>query len=298
MEKWVCFWRNDVAHIQGGFAQLSETPCKLSSRPFNCNPWFYKAVQLIFGCPRLHPTTAAGHIDLPVAGWVFQLAQGRHIQPMAQHSSQPGLASQHQPSIGAWWTPSGLKAGLRRAQCRASSSDGKLVYDFDTLAKHSPVSSKKTCSHAFLCDKGIWEQVSRLLKEGSIWQFISDSVFSQHKYITREFSNWISWVAVERLSCLFTGLLSKPPPTQEKSPCFIVTSYSCRRFLAVGTFVNNCFEGWSTERATFHQKSLANTLGNHSELQPPPLNQTDALVSQEPGHISHQCYGLGSSIKR
>lgn len=141
MEKWVCFWRNDVARIQGGFAQLSETPCKLSSRPFNCNPWFYKAVQLIFGCPRLHPTTAAGHIDLPVAGWVFQLAQGRHIQPMAQHSSQPGLASQHQPSIGAWWTPSGLKAGLRRAQCRASSSDGKLVYD--TLAKHSPVSSKK-----------------------------------------------------------------------------------------------------------------------------------------------------------
>lgn len=38
----------------------------------------------------------------------------------------------------------------------------KNVMHFDTLASHSPVNSKKMCSCAFYCDKGILKQVSRL----------------------------------------------------------------------------------------------------------------------------------------
>lgn len=37
-------------------------------------------------------------------------------------------------------------------------------------------------------------------------------------------------------------------------PHFIVTSYSCRGFLAVYTFVNSCFQGWTIGRVKCHQK--------------------------------------------
>lgn len=38
------------------------------------------------------------------------------------------------------------------------------VMDFGTLAERSFVNSKKVCSRACHCDKGIWEQLSRLQK--------------------------------------------------------------------------------------------------------------------------------------
>lgn len=41
---------------------------------------------------------------------------------------------------------------------------------------------------------------------------------------------------------------------------FTITLYSCHRVLAAHTFVSSCFQGWSTGREKFHQKSLMNTL--------------------------------------
>lgn len=41
---------------------------------------------------------------------------------------------------------------------------------------------------------------------------------------------------------------------------------SCHHFLALRTFVNSSFPGWSTGRAKFHQKSLMSTLRPHWEF--------------------------------
>jgi len=52
-------------------------------------------------------------------------------------------------------------------------------------------------------------------------------------------------------------------------------------------YVNNCFQGRSTGRIKFHQKTLANTWRAQYTLQPPPSNQTDLLVLQKQSQISH-----------
>ena len=49
---------------------------------------------------------------------------------------------------------------------------------FDSLAKHSPVNSKKIHSFAFHFDKGIWEGVSRLPKKSSLFWGLFATPFS------------------------------------------------------------------------------------------------------------------------
>jgi len=53
-------------------------------------------------------------------------------------------------------------------------------------------------------------------------------------------------------SCVFT----RP---ERNILCLTVMSYSCHHFLAVPTFVSNCFQGWNIGRVKIHQKSLMNT---------------------------------------
>ena len=53
-------------------------------------------------------------------------------------------------------------------------------------------------------------------------------------------------------SCLFTR-------SERNILCLTVMSYSCHHFLAVPTFVSNCFQGWNIGRVKIHQKSLMNT---------------------------------------
>lgn len=61
--------------------------------------------------------------------------------------------------------------------------------------------------------------------------------------------------------------------------------------LAVHTFVS-WFQGGSTGRLKFHQKSMTNILRDHQELQSLPSNQPDMLVSQKQGQISHSFYSF------
>jgi len=116
--------------------------------------------------------------------------------------------------------------------------------------------------------------------------FICNSIFSQHKYSTCRFSNGMNRVAIHNLIMSLPDFC-KPSLTRESYPSLHSHILFVSSLLAVCMYVNNCFQGWSTGRIKFHQKTLANTWRAQYTLQPPPSNQTDLLVLQKQSQISH-----------
>ena len=114
------------------------------------------------------------------------------------------------------------------------------------------------------------------------YQFVT--IFRQQKYIIYEFSNGMYRFAVRhstQKSDHISLLFKSPIITERNISHFTVTAYSHHHFLEACIFVNNCFQGWSTGRVKFNQKSLMNTFRAHWELQPQPSNQSDSLISQK-----------------
>ena len=60
---------------------------------------------------------------------------------------------------------------------------------FDTLAKHSPVNSKKHVALLFDLIQEFEKRFQDFWRKKSIFCCICDSIFSQHKYVTCQFSN-------------------------------------------------------------------------------------------------------------
>ena len=212
------------------------------------------------GCMQPSPAHPAVRIPTPSWQWLFPLSDPAqpqvriHCSSMATHWCAISAAS---AETRAWGGRSAVLSQVMAHNCM----------HFDTLAKHSPVNSKKNFSLAFHFDNGIWEQVSRMPKK-SWFCYICDSIFSQHNYITCQYSDGMYRVAIRysspKLDHVSFLVFCKTRLTREKYHYnilhFTITPFSCHRFLAVRTFVNNCFKGWSIERVEFHQKYLTNTL--------------------------------------
>lgn len=88
---------------------------------------------------------------------------------------------------------------------------------------------------------------------------ICHSNFRWHKYVTYEFSYGMYRVAI-RHSIQNSDHVSLPfiscNLAERYIPHFTVTPHSCHRFLAVHTFLNKYFQGWSTGGVRFHQQFL------------------------------------------
>lgn len=152
--------------------------------------------------------------------------------------------------------------------------------NFDMLAKHSHVNSKtmQLCFPDF--EKNLWT-VFKTAKKIFFWFFfICNSLATWCKYITSEFSNGMDRVAIQNLIMFLYQTLISPLISARNTLEFTSMPYLCHHFLAVRTFVINCFEGWRIVRVKFCQKSL-NTLKGLWELQPLSSKQTDALISQK-----------------
>lgn len=88
----------------------------------------------------------------------------------------------------------------------------------------------KICSHAFLFGKGIWEQVSRLPKKSSLFCFICNSIFSQHKYIICKVSNGMFGAGNKNVTVsLHQTIISHLLP-ERNTPHVSVTAHSCHHF--------------------------------------------------------------------
>lgn len=75
---------------------------------------------------------------------------------------------------------------------------GKWAYDFDTIAKYSPVNREKLYSHAFCCDKGIWKCFKIAKQTNKEAWFICNSIISWYKYITCKFPDGMCRVAIKK----------------------------------------------------------------------------------------------------
>ena len=81
---------------------------------------------------------------------------------------------------------------------------------------------------------------------------------------------------------LYQAFISPLLP-ERNTPHLTVTHHSYHHFLTVPTFMDNYYQGWSTGRVKFHQKTLTNALRAHWELHPLPSDQSAALESQKQG---------------
>jgi len=161
----------------------------------------------------------------------------------------------------------------------------KIIH-FDTLAKHSPVNSRKYAAMLSILIKQFENRFQDWSQKSSIFHFICNSIFSRPKYITSEFSNWMCRVVIKNLIVSLYQIFISSVLSREKYPLLHNHILSVSSLLGAWAFVTNCFPGWSKGRVEFHHESLTNSRA-HWELQPVTLNQTDTLVSQKQGHISH-----------
>ena len=112
---------------------------------------------------------------------------------------------------------------------------------FDTLAKHSPVNSKKCAAVLFLLIKEFENRFQDCWKKILIFWSICNSIFSQHKYITCEFSDGMYRAAIRYSTQRFHHV---------SLPAFynlyliggeylLFTPHSCHCLLAACTFVSS-----------------------------------------------------------
>lgn len=131
-------------------------------------------------------------------------------------------------------------------------------YQLSILNVWSTPGTSKPRPVGFHFGKGIWEQLSRLPKKSSLFSFfwyICDSILSQHKHITCKFSNGLYRVVIiySTKKSNYVSLLdfNNSYLNKENIPRFTIIP------------VNKDFQGCSTGRVNFHQKSLTNTLRTH-----------------------------------
>jgi len=159
--------------------------------------------------------------------------------------------------------------------------------DFDTLAKHSPGNSEKYA--VVLSAFCLWNRNLRIgfkiaeKNQQFLGLFITPFSVNINKLLANFKLN--AQNCYQKSDDVYQTFL-RPHSPQRNTSYFAITPYSCYHFLAVGTFVNNYFEGWSTGRVIFHQKSLTNPWRVHWEWQPMPLNQGNSLILQTQHHIS------------
>ena len=169
----------------------------------------------------------------------------------------PQVCIQQQPDTGVQLTLSWLKPGHRESTVQCQLKLWQMI----------------------VCNLRIGFRIAKKLPI-----HVCNSIFCQYKYITWKFSDGIYRDAIiystKKIDMSLYQTLISPLISERNTPQFTIMPYSCHRFLAVRTFVNTYFEGWSTVRVKFCQKSLMNTLKGLWELQPLSSNQTDALVSQ------------------
>ena len=85
------------------------------------------------------------------------------------------------------------------------------------------------------------------------WNFsICDSIFTWHKHITSKISDGMYRGAIRHSNEIvsFYQTFTNPIWSERSTPHFTITPYSSHCFLAVGTFGNDCVQGWSTGKVS------------------------------------------------
>lgn len=154
--------------------------------------------------------------------------------------------------------------GMGRAVLHsADSSNGKYCMHFDTLARHSALSSEEYTA-----------MLSRLIKKfENRFQDYKKNQFTFPTLFAFDINTWpenfeidcIEFQSDVQLSNLIMSLYQTfkiPILPEKKTLHFTVKPYSCHHFLAVCIFENSC-QGGSTGRVKLNQKSLMHTLRTH-----------------------------------
>ena len=136
---------------------------------------------------------------------------------------------------------------------------------FDTLAKHIHV-KRKSCTTLFsILIRNLKVGFNNTKKSSFFIYIFKIQFFRQHKYNTCKFSNGMYRVVVrystqiKKLIMFLYQTFVRLVLPEKIIPHFTIMSYLCHYYLAVRTFVDNSFQGWSMARVKFHQKSLINT---------------------------------------
>lgn len=179
------------------------------------------------------------------------------------------VTTKHQGEIG---TALGWNQDVGRVRCSVMPNN---FMHFDTLTKHRPVNKEKYAALCILIRESEnsfqdwWKHLGFLCICNSF--SVNINTFCANSEMKRIVTIGYSTKKLDRVSL---PDFHKTYLTREKHPLIQSRILLISLLLALPTFMNNHFQGWSTGRGKFHQNSLRSTLRIHSELHLLLLNQT------------------------
>ena len=142
----------------------------------------------------------------------------------------------------------------------AQAMANKLM-DFDTLAEHRPVNSKKIAAALSILIKESENRIQDCLKKSSNLSHICNSIFRWHKYITCDFFNGMYGVSIKNLIVslyqTFTNHL-----TREKYPLLHIHTLFISLPFGSTYIREQLFSRVKHRKSKFHQKSMMSIVGH------------------------------------